>query len=235
MNIWTVQSLSQGQSLLKGEGQAHPDFETTWLDEPRLHWGFQRAYEWMGEAMERKGLIKPPRAHYPFWGWAYVCKDNPGDDPAEPDWAQLSEQLQEPEMALQLEVPESSLLLSHFELWHSVLGCSPLFKSELESHEWDKAHPEALKGMNHLDLKDCQWHYEHSNPTWDLIFDLHFNADLNGWTLNPHTGWDPDWVGDLNSPQTVQATFWTIDPAWIKQVRVIQPTATGLKKRTFEP
>lgn len=86
---------------------------------------FRRAYDWLAEQMVQRGLIRPDPGFYPLWAWpdydklcsSYLRPDGPV--------TVLSDQVY-----LEIDVPDSLVLLSDYELWHLVLNGSRATEKE---------------------------------------------------------------------------------------------------------
>ncbi|PSV00573.1 DUF3841 domain-containing protein [Photobacterium kishitanii] len=76
---------------------------------------FSVAYQYMREAMKKKGLKPDNEKQYPLWVWT----ERSGEKGAEPNY--LSDESFD-SILLELEIPESELLQSSFELWEAVLN-----------------------------------------------------------------------------------------------------------------
>ena len=201
MKLLTVQKKSVWRSLLaNGRHLADPDFESEWAEDPAHAWGFRKAYEWMGEQMQLRGLPKPESARYPVWGWAQ-----------RPDWpkGRMPERFlrcdEEMEL-LWLDIEPERVLLSDFALWHNVLNRWPLEFSETCSDKLDQ-------------IFSAMGFSPHSNKTlgpeqmalvqrnWPRIFDL-APTGCGKFRLR---GADPqalDWC--IHEHSDVQATFWEL-------------------------
>lgn len=174
MNIWTIQPLGLVKKVLNGQECFNDirESETILLDET-----FPYAYDWMSNRLQEKcsppdGILRfesdsTPRNFtpcedgkhiYPFWGWYLIDGRN-----CRPDFRRF-EFLTSRDMAvLGLEVPESQILLSDFDLWHCVLNNSPVLDDEedldpsLSKHEVERTWYRIFCVENSIHVQGVFW------------------------------------------------------------------------------
>lgn len=147
---------------------------------------FVPAYHWIVAAMLRRGI--DTRGRPPVWAWHSY------DPPRKrkPD-LRSSRYLTIPgtrAVRLVVEAPDHMVLLSGYDVWHSVLNKWHLSLSEAEADRVD--HLEARGRLTRQAIES----------SWERIFDL--NAG------------DPDWLGKP-AERAIQACLPHIDAAWIRE------------------
>ncbi|MCR4712913.1 MAG: DUF3841 domain-containing protein [Treponemataceae bacterium] len=91
---------------------------------------FVRSYDWMVCQIIARGIEKPENAKYPFWAWYKYSVEK-----AKPDLRHAGHAPRGTEcVCLELVLPDNSVLLSNFDLWHFVLNNRPIFLEE----NWDQ-------------------------------------------------------------------------------------------------
>lgn len=157
------------------------------------------AYRWMAEQMEER-IGPPPRpGAFPLWAWAQWS----GPHRRKPDMrcgghAPTGAKC----FRLTLDVPQSQVLLSDFDDWHSVLNNSFC--------AWNCAEFDSFAAK--LGAAGIRWCGPHPEPfrslivqSWDRIFDID-RSDA-----------DPEW-GTSPEYQSIQATFWRLTSHQVQKV-----------------
>lgn len=87
---------------------------------------FVRSYDWMVCQMIARGIEKPENAKYPFWAWYKYSAEK-----AKPDLRHAGHAPRGTEcVCFELVLPDNSVLLSNFDLWHFVLNNRPILPDE---------------------------------------------------------------------------------------------------------
>ena len=172
MDLWTIQTEEFYEELRKN-GVIHTDPE-------KIDKDFRSAYDWLCAQMRRRLPPPPPGVRYPIWAWHTW------------DWMHKRPDLRlerfrnpDPEVRLDIRIPDGHVLLSDYGTWHFVLNDWLLGTCTCEE-EWDKeeawfyALPKARQRAE-------------KRRSWQRVFDV--TPFDNGWR---RTGMD------------IQATFWEL-------------------------
>lgn len=187
MKLWTIQPVTVYQHLIiEGVFRCTPSMSIciTEMD-------FSSAYDWMAEQMRARIGEPPPGVQYPIWAWHTLSWEH-----KQPDLRRIEFRgYKKPMVCLEIEIPDSHVLLSDEEAWHSILndgylGCS---KNEAE-YEAEAAWFDSLPEEQQAKVK---------RKSWERIFDIDPPVD-NGW----------DRIG-----MYIQATFWELRLEQVKKVR----------------
>jgi hypothetical protein len=123
MLLYTIQPIEFYEKLLTEKtlvntGEFFDDF---------IRETFVRSYDWMVRQMDFRGLVKPVKeAKYPFWAWYKYSAEK-----AKPDLRHAAHAPRGTKcVCLELELPDNSVLLSNFDLWHFVLNNRPILPDE---------------------------------------------------------------------------------------------------------
>ena len=177
MRLWMIANLKTFE-ILKRDGRLTADGR-------RAMRGHQNrdAYRWMAEQM-RKHLGPPPRGiAYPLWAWA--CWG--GENQRKPDLRSYRHNEGPGTFArLEIEVPDSRVLLSDFDDWHAVLNDTFLSWNEAEDEAFDQKEDQFSEEVRYAEIE----------ASWNRIFDL--------------GGGDPMWRGPTVG-RRIQATFWSLE------------------------
>jgi hypothetical protein len=185
MKLWTIQSYERWQRLQR-DGVLH---QLRVEDENRISYGF------MSQRLAAKAGPAPVEQCWPIWAWsqwrgpAHPHPDLTDDQYTEADGS---------EICLELEIPESRVLLSQYAIWtHGPYSHLPIFASQSYVDRF----------LKRLEKAGIPWHYEGleailSNAkfgklvrrSWEKVFDLNYESDL---TDDPET-------------QRIQAVFWEL-------------------------
>lgn len=127
MQLWTIQHHKAYENLMeKGRLTADPNY---------LFCGKELlfAYDWMAETMKRKGVKPPPKINYPLWAWAQWEGKRKKQDLRKNGYGQSGTKM----VQLTIEIDESNLLLSDFDLFHYVLNFWDALRSKIQK-SWDR-------------------------------------------------------------------------------------------------
>lgn len=118
---------------------------------------FLEPYKWMAQQMVIRGIMPKPKSF--LWAWHTYCAKFPKPDFRTTDF---KNQLKHAKTLyrITLDIPESKVLLSNFELWHFVLSNSYIPENE---DDWERAYPSC-------DI--CTISKEEIEISWQKIFDL---------------------------------------------------------------
>ena len=198
MILWTIQPLKLYESLLE-QGTLHCDptqegFLGLDIKE------FRVAYDWLVEQMRSRIGHPPQCVTYPFWAWALIDGVSKKPDLRRMEFNNYIGE----NVVLELEIPDSDVLLSDEENWHYVLNNSYLHDVHGDEETWDRVDAwfDDLPPNEQEALK---------TKSWERIFD--------------GTDADNDW-------KFVQATFWELKTEQIKGVRKF--TGRGRKQNNQE-
>lgn len=137
--------------------------------------------------MKSRVGLPPNGVQYPFWAWALIDGVSKKPDLRRTEFNNYFGE----NVVLELEIPDTDVLLSDEENWHYVLNDWYLHDVNDENDKWEEVDawfdslPSGEQGL----LK---------RKSWERIFDKH-DAD-NGWNF-------------------VQATFWELKTEQVKSVR----------------
>lgn len=126
---------------------------------------FADAYAWMRRQMALR--LPHYEGHWPWWAWARPPCGHARPDLRERQLYHNGWPMGTACMRLELDVPDTDVLLSDFDMWHAVLNISPLVSSD---EEWDAI--EALPEPEQRSVKEATWPRlfaldEPPNPFWD--------------------------------------------------------------------
>ena len=185
MILWTIQP-KKVLDLIQREGVYHCDEDKAGINDFS-----PEQYEWLASQM-RKRLGPPPEGvNYPVWAYQRWRSER-----VKPDirslrwyWGHRGEKL----CRLEIDIPDSQVLLSDFDAWGVMLNFGLLSDTEDEDNElyklYDALPPDAQKAMR------CE--------NWERVFDI--------------TPLDNDWV---NRGEIVQATFWELRKENIRKITI---------------
>jgi hypothetical protein len=195
MTIWTIKPLNVYEELLEqGIFRCDPANENFWgvISEE-----FKYAYDWLVKQMKIKVGIPPKDVLYPIWAWALIDGINKKPDLRRTEFNNYAGE----NVVLELEIPDSDLLLSDEVNWHYCLNNWYLHgenNKEFDEAKWEEAEVwfDNLPSDKKQSIKF---------KSWERILDK--NDKINDWKF-------------------VQATFWELREEQIKSVRRF----TGRKK-----
>lgn len=199
MRLFTIQPRFVYDLL--SSGQAHvatPRKEAEhWLNDEDDH--ARRAYEWLCEQMQRRGMSRPHADAYPVWAWYEWA----GPARARPDlrtsslksWAREARHV-----LLTLDVPESQVLLHDYDAWHACLNYWYLGRPREHNDFERRCKAQGLSFYRQKPLPDPLLHQELVR-SWEQIFDLPQARRV---------------MQARRRDQVVQATFWRLEPAHVR-------------------
>ena len=185
MTLWTIQPLSLYEKLLV-QGTLHCDPES------KGFWGldsmeFRTAYDWLVEQMKSRVGLPPKGVQYPFWAWALLDGVS-----KKPDLRRTEFKYEVGEnVVLELEIPDTDVLLSDEVNWHYVLNGWYLHDVNDKEDKWEET--DAWFDSLPADTKNSV-----KRTSWERIFDK--DDTDNGWKF-------------------VQATFWELQAEQVKSCR----------------
>lgn len=200
MRLYSIQPrfvydlLQSGQAFLP---RPHEE-EGHWLNDEDDQ--ARRAYDWLCEQMQRRGLFRPQAQAYPVWAWYHWA----GAKRARPDlrtsslksWAKEARQV-----LLTLEVPDHEVLLHDYDAWHACLNYWYLARPREHNAFERRCKAVGQNFYRQKPLPDPQLHDELLR-SWEQIFDL----DLARKVLQGR-----------RRDQVVQATFWALEPWHVQE------------------
>lgn len=183
--LWTIQDLPawerlQRDGVLRADGRRVPPY-------------YRDAYRWMSEQMRLR--LPPNPSRFPLWGW-YRWQ---GVSRCRPDLRCAGHlERRVPGVRIEVDLPDSTVLLSDFGAWHCVLNRSFLPLNDSED--------DALAAELETEGVDHRWPYPEPFrsrvvSSWQHIFDMDA-GDADCW--GPSSG------------RSLQATFWELT---LSQVR----------------
>lgn len=177
MRLWTIQPIEVLYEI-KNKGFYICDEKKSDLIQNYVL--FKRAYDWLVLQMIHK-IGRPPKGvKYPVWGWYLQDWKN-----KKPDLRQRHGERGQLYVCIELEIPESRIVLSDFDAWHFVLNNSYLDETNSEQ-EWENLH-------KYLDCLPDNRLDKLRRESWNRVFDI--------------TPFKNDW---RSNGRYVQATFWVL-------------------------
>lgn len=149
---------------------------------------FNVAYDWLKDRMSEV-IERPSNATYPWWGWYKRNMRNSKPDLRESGYANKGEQL----VCMELELEESNVLLSDFDLWHFCISNS--FIPDVDNEAEFDAQYDWFESLSKEEQEKEKF------KSWETIFDTHL--DFRPW--HKRGKW-------------VQATFWELRLEDVKKV-----------------
>ena len=228
MLVWSKQPLSLYEKLL-AQSTLHCDPESEgFMEIDSLE--FRNAYDWLVEQMKFRVGPPPPNVQYPFWAWALLD----GKPIKKPD-------LRRPEfnhsgtvgehVVLELEIPDTNLLLSDEVNWNYVLNNKYLHNENgedeakiwfdnLSAEEQEPIIKESLFMQEmYGDIADADdgnyWLLQEKIDAWLQ------SLPPDEWAVKESKSWERIFDKDdtINDWEYVQATFWELRADQIKSVR----------------
>jgi len=185
MKLWTIQP-QEVLDELEQKGVYRCDYAKSENQEEC----FRVAYEWLAAKMREK-VVPPEGVSFPVWAWYKRYGKHKKPDLRTSGLAERGRKM----LCLEIEIPDTEVVLSDFDAWHFVLNRMYLDDSTCEA-EWDANHA-AYDALSPIEQKKVL------RESWERIFDVSpFKSD---WKTR----------GDF-----VQATFWELRK---DQIRKIQP------------
>lgn len=182
MKLWTIQPV-EVYEILQRDGVFVAD--ETKIDMPE----FLGPYKWLCKQLNKK-IPCPVGVTIPIWAWYQFCGKQKKPDLRYSCYAARGTQC----VCIELDVPDTEVLLSDFELWHWPLNNWWLDNSTCEE-EYDKNH----EWFDTLSEEEKQKEREKS---WQEIFKLDYVE--TDWMRR---GWE------------IQAVFWQLKKEYVKKVQ----------------
>ena len=182
MTLWTMQPVSVYEEI-KEHGVYRADAKKITTPE------FLKAYDWLCDKLAEK-CPRLCNVQYPVWAWYKFNGKH-----KKPDLRHSCYGVHGQEMAaMEVEVPDDQVLLSDFELWHSVLNKAYLAMTESEYSEFYETIALRTNTENQM-VKE---------KSWNNIFNI------------PDEPYEDDWI---RYGAYVQAIFWELKAEYIKHVQ----------------
>ncbi|HCU33102.1 MAG TPA: hypothetical protein DF364_04555 [Ruminococcaceae bacterium] len=182
MKLWSIQPKDIYDKIIK-DGVYR-------CDEAYVDPDFKKAYDWLVDEMVRRIGPQPEGVRYPVWAihtW-YGKRKKPDFRSLRWEWGAGGEQY----VCMEIDVPDSGVVLSDCDYWHSVLNDLPLTKS-------DKEFDDLANTYDPLPADEKKKYRENS---WLGIFSFE-NTGVDNWA---------------DSGKYVQATFWELRKEQIRKV-----------------
>ena len=183
MRVWTFQPLGTCSKILSGKSYR--------TDESSIEPTFVKAYNWLSTQMKNKIGNKPEGVTYPVWAWYSYDGVN-----KKPDRRRRLFTCYKNCELLELEIPESEIVLSDYDSWHYVLNDMWFDNSQNEA-EWEELH-------NLYDSLPLDKQEKYKIASWQKVFD----------TSIVDTAW-------MKQGLYVQATFWEIKPEYLISYKTV--------------
>lgn len=192
MRLWTVQPYSVYE-LIQKEGIYRCDANLS--DNLKYYYQFVNAYEWICKKMKERIGNPPAHTKYPVWAWYAVEGEH-----RRPDMRKCYLKVFEKSVLLELEIPDTEVLLTDHTMWHRVLNNSINYKANymdsISSEEWEELVEQENNYYNILTAEEKKVYKEKS---WEKII------------CSPESSF----------PKYVQATFWELKESQIKKVWIL--------------
>lgn len=154
--INVVEQLNQGETFICDPKQS----ELLQLEKDTPHQDFHRSYKWISEKLSQK-YKKPDNVSFPIWSWYKTYGKH-----KKPDLRQFS-MYDNNYSLIELSYNENEVLLSNFDLWHSVLNNS--YCAITTTGEEESLYTESQKYFDELLFNSSQKQIEKS---WESIFNI---------------------------------------------------------------
>ncbi len=181
MILWTIQDEASYKTLLK-KGVYRCDLRSEGLPD------FKPAYDWMVAQMIRRIGAKPRGVVYPIWAWFLWTRDC-----KKPNLGWFIKNCGEKGqrfVRLELEVPDKDVLLSDFDVWHSILNNQLISYSNEEDDELEEQY-QTLPEPQRREMKE---------KNWERVFDVEYVPN--------------NWRG---RGESIQATFWELRLEYVRK------------------
>jgi len=153
MKLWSLQPKEIAEGLLRGEAYVcKPELSGLYEEDC-----FKFAYGWLVEAMQ-KTIPKPEHVTIPAWAWH--THNGVNTKPDRRTYMFRRSYYADDEVILELEVPDSEVLLTDFDLWHSVLNNIEIISDEEYYADEDRvytAEEKAATWQQIFEVKDVEF------------------------------------------------------------------------------
>lgn len=190
MLLYTEQTLGFYEKLQR-DGVIYCDVQSEFAEE------VNDAYMWMAEQMKQRIGCPDKEGVLPIWAWYQYSSRKRRRPTVHKNYQNGSSVL------LEIDIPDSEVLLSDFTLWHNVLNkYSVSGKRAYLERRIAKLEKSAGKILQYDELPmDIQ---EEVKETWQRVFDLNHR--------------DPYYAPRPKRNRAIQATFWCLKKEQIKDV-----------------
>ena len=193
MVLWTVQSIAAWHALqLSGHLRGDPRY---------IEDDFLSAYIWMAKQMHERLGFRPSENSLPVWAW-YQWQGAKRQKPDLRSGGHLPKG--ERGVRIEIELGDSLVLLSDFELWHYVLNYWYLPSSEEEGEAFE------------LELAKHRLSFFKTKP---LPSPVYHKKIEESWTRIFNTEWAEEGLACTKAEKSLQATFWELSLDHVKSVR----------------
>ncbi len=191
MLLWTIQPYCVYELLrLKGIYRCNPEL-SSFLDTEE----FVNAYEWISKKMKEKIGNSPEGVKYPVW--AYYCVEG---EHKRPDMRKIAFKVDKKSVLLEIEIPDSDVLLTDHTLWHCTLNDSINYKA------------------NYIDdISDEEW-----ERLTEIEEDYYNSLSKENQRLYKEKSWEKVICSKKHNLKYVQATFWELKKSQIRKVWVLK-------------
>ena len=200
MRLYTIQPRFVYDTLLSGCSFVPEPLKQAghWLEDETDQ--ARRAYEWLCQQMQQRGLARPHAQAYPVWGWYHWA--GPGRPRPDLRTASLKSWAKESRHVLfTLEVPDDSVLLHDYDAWHWALNYWYLARPRAHRDFERRCKAAGQDFYRNKPLPDPLLHQE-LMQSWEQMFNLDKSREV---------------LEGRRRDQAVQATFWTIEPAHVQE------------------
>jgi hypothetical protein len=194
--LWTIQTLPAWKIL---ESKSHLR-----ASHARVDPYFLPAYRWMCDQMRLRLGPPSPSARLPLWAW-YQWESN---ERARPD-LRCSGHLPAGESGalIELQIDDSAVLLSDFELWHYVLNYHYLPVSERDSRRFDALLADlGYRTPSEVPVSNREIQRA-VRESWARVFDLR---------------WSRRNIASVSAQKSIQATFWHLRLDQVRRVTIFR-------------
>lgn len=189
ITLWTIQPIEWYERLLTDKIIYGDAKLSEWYTAKDID--FRTAYDWLIAEMKKQISPRPFADAVPIWAWFHYLNS----DKKRPD-LRSSGHLEKGQKGVRIEFIKSrnKVLLSDFDLWHSVLNYWCISDNEKQSESFDKL----------LRLYNVKFNDKENYPpiakqmimdSWQKVLDMHYCPE---YSANPF------------EKKSIQATFWNL-------------------------
>lgn len=188
MRLWTIQPVEVLEEINRlGYYICNPK-KAMYISDKEVN--FKSSYDWLIIEMEKRIGKRPNGVSYPVWAWHTR------------DWQYKKPDLRQAGydtpgtkcVCIELEVPDSEVVLSDYDVWHFILN-DWYFDNSMNEEEWDSKH-------KYYDRLSPEKKLEKKLKSWQGVFNI--------------TPYESDW---FCRGRYIQATFWVLKSSYIKKVQ----------------
>ena len=193
MRLWTVQPYNVYETIEKeGSYRCKPELSVL-LDCSQ----FFNAYDWISKQMKKRVGNPQKGVEYPVWAWHSVEGKN-----KRPDMRKRYMKVFEKSVLLEIEIPDTQVLLTDHTNWHIILNDAINYKAnymdDISDEQWD------------IEVEKEEEYYQ------SLSYEEKIQYKEKGWEKVIYTQAEA-------LPPYVQATFWELEKTQIKKVWILEP------------